>query len=532
MIRPILYCLIFVSAVLLVESCKIPHFRNDYQDATALFYKTEGESPRPYLKAHMKNGTLYVLADQWKIDTSTHRVIGTGQLYGLNRNLVSTGPVQISIDSVAIFETNTKIKNAEAPFIAGLSILAGLDVALGVICLTVPKACYGSCPTFYINEHDNFRYADAEGFSNAIAPSLEYADVDALNYTAFGNDSFCITMKNEALETHCIQDIQLLAFPIAPGEAVAQTPRQTYFLCKKEFPLTKAMGPEGEITSLLNKADRIERFSLADTENMSSKEEIILTFDHTEGVQSLGLRLDFRQTLMTTYLIYSAMGYMGDEVGDMFARIENGGDTRDKLRNGIKKELGNIDVYLWNERTGNWDFKEGFYETGPIAINRQLIALDKKTGTEQTKVKLILNKGLWRIDYAALTHLIKPISPLTILPNKITIDGKVNTVAYAKLSSTTEHLISMPGDKYKLHFKMPDSKQGYSLFLYSKGYYLEWMRAHWIKDKDLLKLRQMVYQPRKYLRSEAAKYKSYEATMEEQFWNSKVETQLFTLYEN
>ena len=32
------------------------------------------------------------------------------------------------------------------------------------------------------NEKDNFHYADAEGFSNAIAPSMEYYDIDAINH--------------------------------------------------------------------------------------------------------------------------------------------------------------------------------------------------------------------------------------------------------------------------------------------------------------------------------------------------------------
>ena len=39
------------------------------------------------------------------------------------------------------------------------------------------------------------------------------------------------------------------------------------------------------------------------------------------------------------------MGYMGDEVGNVFAKIETGEGTSDKLRVN-KKELGNIDVYL------------------------------------------------------------------------------------------------------------------------------------------------------------------------------------------
>ena len=58
------------------------------------------------------------------------------------------------------------------------------------------------------------------------------------------------------------------------------------------------------------------------------------------------------------------------------------------------------------------------------------------------------------------------------------------------------------------------------------------MREHWIKDKDLLKLKQMVDYPKKYLKEEAKNYKRYEKIMEQEFWNSKVDTKTFSYYEN
>ena len=89
----------------------------------------------------------------------------------------------------------------------------------------------------------------------------------------------------------------------------------------------------------------------------------------------------------------------------------------------------------------------------------------------------------------------------------------------------------MPGSEYSLGFLLPQANTEYELFLYSKGYYLEWMRQKWIKDKDLLKLRQMVYNPKKYLKEEAENFKKYETTMEEVFWNSKIDTKTFSYYE-
>ena len=90
----------------------------------------------------------------------------------------------------------------------------------------------------------------------------------------------------------------------------------------------------------------------------------------------------------------------------------------------------------------------------------------------------------------------------------------------------------MPGSEYKFNFTLPESEHDYELFLYSKGYYLEWMRESWIQKPDLLKLKEMVENPNKFLKSEAENYKRYEHTMEEQFWDSRIDTKVFSYYEN
>ena len=143
-----------------------------------------------------------------------------------------------------------------------------------------------------------------------------------------------------------------------------------------------------------------------------------------------------------------------------------------------------------------------------------------------------MNKGLWRLDYVALTNIKEKVKPIEIAPTSILNKGKLDLTALAEIVNPDKYLISMPGSEYKFNFILPSDNTDYELFLYSKGYYLEWMREHWIKDKDLLKLKQMVDNPKKYLKREAKNYKSYELKMEEEFWNSKIDTKLFSYYEN
>lgn len=307
----ILIVTVFMGLLFSFSGCGKHYFRSEYNNANELLHESRQLASKPFLKAHYKNGNVCVLYDTWQITNAGNVVQGNGTMYDFNRRKVFDGNYLIPIDSVAVFESNVKIENPEASRVAALTVLTGIDGLLGLICLTNPKACFGSCPTFYVNPNDQFHYSDAEGFSSAISPSMEYGDIDALRVTSGGASSFKLTMKNEALETHCIKDMQLLAYPIQVGEAVYQTNQDAFMLCGKAHSPFKAVGEEGDITELLSADDRIERFSLTDPENLSAKEEVVLSFNQLDVAKKYALMIDFRQTLLTTYLIYNAIGYMG-----------------------------------------------------------------------------------------------------------------------------------------------------------------------------------------------------------------------------
>src|SRR4030043_624148 len=248
-----------VIGLLIIQACKsYDNFRNTYDDSDELLNDTRNLQIKPYLKAHLKNGDIYILKDSWEIDSTQNVITGNGVWYDFNRDKKFEGNQSIFIDSVAIFETNSKLDSTETGRIAALAILAGLDVILGIICVTVPKACFGSCPTFYINEKDDIHFADAEGFSNAVLPSLEYYDIDALNNQPVIGNTFSITMKNEALETHCVNDLRLFACLREEGQRVYQSPDDDFYLCENNYQVSQAYGPEGDITDLLNMNDKQE----------------------------------------------------------------------------------------------------------------------------------------------------------------------------------------------------------------------------------------------------------------------------------
>jgi hypothetical protein len=522
--------LILALGVLFFQSCSSFYFRANYKQANDLIYSTSRLQTKSFLKAHMQNGDVFILNQNWNIDSTQTFISGYGTQYDFNRKKIEEGSFYIVISNVALFETNNELINPEALNIGILSTVAVINVAVNLFCIAQPKACYGSCPTFYINENDNFHYADAEGFSNAIVPSMEYSDIDALKIVKPIGNEFNITMKNEALETHYVNDVKLYAFPVNENEFVFHTPENKFYLCQNNYTLTKAIGNEGDITTLLAKPDINERFSLSDNKNLNSKEELFFNFNNVLDINSLGFILNFRQTLMTTYLFYNSMGYMGNEFGDLFVKLEKDSSLKKRF-DATTQLLGGIDLYSFNEKTKCWDFENTFNETGPIAINKQLIALKQKNYTSTVKLKLVLNKGFWRIDFAGLTNINKEVIPTILGPTSLLKNGKSDTETLATLFNDNKYIISKPGNEFKFGFKLPSADTKYALFLYSKGYYMEWMRKDWLKDKNLPKLRQMVYKPSRFLKKEAKNYKKYESQMESIFWNSKIDTKSFSLYE-
>lgn len=523
---------ITISILLLAmlnQSCKgpaVPRFQ--YEKVGDFIKKTNIAKEKPDLKAHLKGGDLVFLFNNWHIDTVAGFITGEGQRFDYNRRIRKEGNLKFSMDSVLIYEMNEDLELADG--IMALLPLAIVNVAVTLACITNPKACFGSCPTFYTEDGNVFE-AKGEGFSNAIAPSLEYGDVDDLK-TSTRSDNFKIIMKNEAQETHCLKAVELWALPISDNQNALMTRQKDFFSSSAQIAPISAYADGKDVLNSLLESDQHEYFSAADAENLASKEELILEFEATELKQEQALVLDFRQSLMTTYFIYSAMAYMGDEVSDVFAKIEREKDLYSKLNNGLKSELGELEVYLWNEESKEWQLQGALYETGPIAVNRQIVPLQKMSSSQLVKVKLLMNKGLWRLDYAALAKLDQKIEPLKLQPNKLKKNGSTHLFAKQQLLDAEKHLISLPGDFFELEYDLPDPNQKYALHLYSKGYYMEWMRNEWLGDKNLLKLNQMMNHPRRYLKREAEAYKEYELVMEEVFWSSQIESKKVSSYEN
>jgi len=477
------------------------------------------------IKIHLKDGGLYVL-NKWMITNSSDTIFGIGQLYNYKREQISeisndfttkyeqVNSFSIPESEIALVETN-KIMNHLGNLTA-LSIMGVPTALVTIYCVTNPKACFGSCPTFYALKNGKWALM-AEGFSSSIAPSFEKKDIDMLYWADDVRDEMSLKLTNEALETHVIRYVDLLAFPESGGEKVFATEKGQFYRTSRIVSPVSCVAEEGDCLSQIKEMDRYERFCGADPKNLSRKEEILLTFNN-EGQSDLGLLMGSKQTLLTTHLFYQVMAYMGNYYGSIVSEVENGNS---QLENRIQKlwdKLGGIEIFIQKDNK-KWVKIDEIDEMGPIASDIHLIKLPS-IHQKKINIKLRLTKGLWRIDYLALARLTGEETPFRIKPDLVLKDDSIDNEALERLVKGDNPLITLPGDKYELKYKLP-SDCTFQFFLETKGYYLEWMREQWLEEENLKKAAFALYFPGLFMKKAAPEYKKAEPFMEKIFWESR-----------
>ena len=470
------------------------------------------------LQGYYADGASVVFKPDWRV-TEDSTIIGTMRRFNALGKPVSDEFTLNEIDVVGIelWRTSRNLRANERAFFGGTILLASVDIGVEIACLINPKVCFGSCPTFYQNASDHLFKSDAEGFTNAILPSLEHRDIDALPAVMQPGEEH-IVMKNEALETHNINEVVLFAVPKEPGSEVMHTVDDG-FLRVEKGPVAQ-VSKAGQLLDLVAERDEAEWFELANEEDLAAKTQLSVQFQAEPGTQ-YGVKLVYRQTLMSTFLFYGTLENMGADYGRRMA-IMNHSDKQKHwlLEGGIMQHLGSIEV---KDAQGN--LLGAFSETGPIAVNTQLLPIGENDG----QLQIELTQGLWRIDALEIVKIKERVEPTLHSVTRIVRDQRDRPEEVALMHNDSKHLVSMPGDTRELFFE-PLAAPSH-VFLASKGFYLEWTRTAWNDEGNPRALRKMLLHPRQYLRDEAPVYKAYEAEMEAKFWASKIQNPILTSHE-
>ena len=435
----------------------------------------------PFLKAHLRSGHLYVFST-WAWSDSTGRVVGDATLYDAGRTRVDSGHFDVPRDSVALFETNVSKPSTSA---RALTVMAGVTAALAVACATNPKACFGSCPTFYASDSTGRSVLQAEGFSASIAPALEATDLDALYRAAPMGREFTLHLTNEALETHVIRRADLLVAPRPRnGRVFATADHRFHQATNLTLPSACAAGSR-DCRAAVAAFDEQEWWSTADSRDLASREVVELEFDRIPA-GALGLVVTARQSLMTTYLIYQALAYMGNDAARWLAAMRTSRDTSVQAEAILGRLLGTIEISILGDN-GEWLAAGSAGETGPIAADTKIIPLPAN-GAKPLRVRLRLTNGLWRLDWIALASLGPGVEPVRLAPITVRRGGNPDSLSTRALApggnGSREPLTTLPGDALDLVYELPPD-------------------------------------PAAMLRALAPAYKRQEPTMEQAFWKSR-----------
>ena len=419
-----------------------------------------------FLKVHMSSGELYLL-DSWQVDATRSRIDGTGTLYSPAREPGAAGPQSVRVEDVALFE----LERPEDISSGGLGTLAVMTTVFGAItgiCAVDPKGCFGSCPTFYPDEGASGRPL-AEGFSASIARRLEARDVDALFALAPRRGRrFELTMRNEALETHAVRRVRLIAATRPRGGRVLRSPDGELHEAFELRPALACRAAEGDCRTALAAWDGDERSSPADPVDLATREEIELEFPAGPG--PLGLVIGARQTLLSTFLFYETIAHFGRGAGAFLAAVERGnGAERSALA--MARVLGAVEASV-ADPDGSYRPIGAFDEAGPIAGDVQVLPFTAE-GPGPVRVRLRLTKGHWRLDYLALARLGRVARPIVVEPEAVLRDGRRDEGARRTWRSADSHVVTRPGDALRLRFELPRPAAELELFLESEGFYYE-----------------------------------------------------------
>jgi hypothetical protein len=516
------YQIIIFLMVILFIACSPTRITREFHYPNTIPYSAKISHKN--IKIHMKDGCLYLLDSLIKLN-STDTIYGYGSYYNQYREIIKSNknqsgfrisPIfQIPLSDVALFETND-IKGATGKILT-MALIGVPTEIISIYCMINPKACFGSCPTFYAWDGVDTSLM-AEGFSSSILRCFEKKDIDMLYWTKVTGNDFRLRLTNEALETHVIKYADLLVFPRTNNERVFATDGGKFFKTSDIRSPSMCIAPEGDCREAIKQMDHKERYSVTDSLNLIQREYIDMNFDSLPGGK-LGLIVGCRQTFLTTYLFYQSLAYLGNSAGNFAARIESGDNNLKKRVNRVWELLGGIEVFVQNPN-GDWTKVNQIDEMGPIASDVHLIELPK-TSTTQLKVRLKLTKGLWRIDYLALAKLEQSVEPIRIQPSFVLKENDIDNDLESKLTDTLKPLISLPGDVYYLRYVLPGISKDYEVFLCSKGYYIEWMRETWLAEENLKKASIMFGFPKLFMRMAANDFKKIEPTMEDNFWRSR-----------
>lgn len=387
----------------------------------------------------------------------------------------------ISMDSVAAVETYSTEINTDRSVAVSLLATTGALVATPFLMLAI----FGSCPTVYSIENGE-PVLDGESFSNSIVSLFEQRDVDPVRARASADGLVELEIRNEALETHYINHLELIEVRHAPSALALPGPDGVAYVLDGRSEATSAIDRAGRdvLPSLRAMDDRV--FSTVPSTLAAARPDdltdyIDLTFPAPEG-DSAAVVLTLRNSLLNTVFFYEFM-LAGQGAGSL--------DWLARDLESISYAVGIGDFYarhmgLRVEVKDGSEYREvgKISDVGPIAWDHVAVPVPA-TGSDSLHIRLRFIADSWRIDEVHLaadvrTTELRRVAPIAIASSSVR--GPADPLEVTS-ESDDRYLVTMPGTKFLVTFDVGDEPETgtRSFFLAAQGYYTEWIRKTWLQ---------------------------------------------------
>lgn len=432
------------------------------------------------VKAHLEDGSTVVYTEGVTVaDNALH---GVGEKY--NPALTDSEPVSlISLDEVVAMESfSTDVGVGESVLISSLAT-AGTVVAASAVVL----ALFGSCPTVYSGDGT---VEEAELFSSSIAPLFEARDLDRLKAQPDQDDVVTLEVRNEAMETHYINNLQLIEVAHDPDEFVLPDPggRPVRVSSASVVPIGAVRDRTGrDVAGVLASSDGNAYSTDATVVETASAADLSDWMDFSvpvpPGSPEVALVFRLRNSLMGTVLLYNvmlepmgagALDWIGSGLDEIATAVELGRWLEDRAG-----------LHVSVRRDGSWSEVARVPDSGPISWHDVAVRVPVRPGESRLELRVSFMADHWRIDRMWVASGVRDAAPRIIPLSAVTDrDGIPDYAALERLGRTdTEYLETRPGQRFFARFSVGEAPDGRprTFLLSSLGYYIEWIRGDWIR---------------------------------------------------
>jgi hypothetical protein len=433
------------------------------------------------VKAHLKDGSTVVYPQG--VTVSGGMLRGAGFHYDLALKQ-SANVDSIPLDSVVGMESfQTRVDGAKTAIMTTLTVVGTAGAVVGVIALF--KAIFGSCPTVYSSDG---AVEEAELFSNSIAPLFEARDVDRLQAQPDSNGILRLEVRNEALETHYINHLQLFEVEHGADEFVLPDAEDhPVVVGGVRTPPTITDRSGQDLRETVGAADgkfyRTDRRFIDNARADDIDDWIDLTAEVPDRAKSVALVFRLRNSLLTTTLLYDEM------------LAPAGARAIDWLGSGLARISNAVELGRWRERHAGLHisvWRDGAYreiarvpDSGPIDWHDVAALIPAVEGEKLLRIRLSFLADQWRIDRVGVASEERDATPRVIQISEVSgSGGHADNSALESLSAPdSRYLQTNPGDRFFVDFNVgrPLAGQSRTFLLSSQGYYTEWIRGAWIQ---------------------------------------------------